>query len=103
LISLPPTTVGRIKDVFDTDCRDAYQHHLVVDGGGVYLAREERRQRKSRKRLVSTVEIEQKLVAIGIGAYIATIVGFKGADGAASQTQVLRVRGIGSRPDVFCL
>ena len=58
MISLAPTTVGRIKNVFDTNGRDTYQHHLVVDGGGVDLTREESRQRKSRKRIVSPLEIE---------------------------------------------
>ena len=103
LVSLPPTTVGRIKDVFDAGRRDADQHHLIVDGGWIHAASEEGRQGKSGKRAVSPLEIEQKLITSGISAYIAPIVGFKWTDGSASQTQVLRVPGIGSRPNVLCL
>ena len=77
---------------------------FVVDCGAVlHLASEERGQGKRGKRLVSPPEIEQKLVAAGISAYITTIVGFKWTHGGTSQTQVLRVRGIGARPNVLCL
>ena len=84
MIGLPPATIRRIKDVFDTNCRDAYQHHLVADGGWVHVASEEGGQGKSGKRVVSPLKIEQKLVATGITAYIAAIIGFKGTDGGAS-------------------
>jgi len=103
LISLPSTTVGRIKDVFDTGRRDAYQHYLVVDGGWVHCASEEGSQRKRGKRAVPSLEIEQQLVAPGISAYIAAIVGFKWADGGAPQTHIVRVRGIGLWPNALWL
>src|SRR5262249_62204913 len=90
-ITMEPSAVWCIEEVFHTFCSHANEHDLVCQCFWGNCSGEQCRQGEGTKRPSRSFEIEQELIAACISADIPAIICCKWSDGGRSEPEILRV------------